>query len=250
MARRKPANYRRLLEIDTNAKTVKGQKRGYLTAIMYLAPHDSAGLGYSVCPKASPGCIAGCLNLSGLGGVYRSIQDARKAKTLFMAEDPEAFLASLRYDIESLVIRARKRRLRPAVRINGTSDLPKHAMRMAREFPKVMFYDYTKLDRAWTRQLPNYRLTFSRSESNDTQCREALARGVNVAVVFATKDLPETFFGRPVLNGDESDLRFLDPTDPQGYVIGLYAKGPAKKDLSGFVVRQELVQLLPLAKAA
>jgi hypothetical protein len=35
-----------------------------------------------------------------------------------------------------------------------------------------------------------------------------------------------------VFNGDESDLRFLDP---QGVIVGLYAKGKAKKDTSGFV---------------
>jgi len=44
--------------------------------------------------------------------------------------------------------------------------------------------------------------------------------------------MPETYEGTPVFNGDDSDLRFLDP---KGVVVGLYAKGKAKKDTSGFV---------------
>jgi hypothetical protein len=44
--------------------------------------------------------------------------------------------------------------------------------------------------------------------------------------------MPETYMGRTVFNGEDSDLRFLDP---KNVVVGLYAKGKAKKDTSGFV---------------
>ena len=47
-----------------------------------------------------------------------------------------------------------------------------------------------------------------------------------------TEAMPETYLGRPVFNGDESDLRFLDP---KNVIVGLYAKGKAKKDTTGFV---------------
>ncbi len=46
--------------------------------------------------------------------------------------------------------------------------------------------------------------------------------------------------GYPVINGDESDLRQLDPRaaiGSPGFVVGLSPKGgKAKRDTSGFVV--------------
>ena len=78
----------------------------------------------------------------------------------------------------------------------------------------------------------NYHLTFSKSESNDSDVRSAIRNGLNVAVVF--DKLPETYLGRPVVSGDESDIRI---NDPKNVIVGLLAKGPAKRDDSGFVVR-------------
>jgi hypothetical protein len=180
-----------------------------------------------------------------MSAVFKSINEARLSKTLFMLDEPEAFDQSLRYDIEKLVIDAAKAGLTPAIRVNGTSDQPKIAMKYAREFPHVQFYDYTKLPKPYRRQLPNYHLTFSRSEENEADCLDALAHHVNVAVVFDTKKgqpLPQEFFGRTVVDGDLHDLRFLDPKD---VVIGLRAKGRAIKDTtSGFV------QITALAVAA
>jgi len=106
---------------------------------------------------------------------------------------------------------------------------------MAREFPEVQFYDYTKIPKPWLRQLPNYSLTFSLSEVNLELALDALRHQVNVAVVFDTRkgeSLPETWHGYRVIDGDVSDLRF---TDPMGVVVGLRAKGRAKRDTSGFV---------------
>jgi hypothetical protein len=110
---------------------------------------------------------------------------------------------------------------------------------MAR-FPRVRFYDYTKdagRVRAWIRgELPtNYHLTYSLSEAegSEANAREFLAAGVNVAVVFRTAEFPKTFLGARVRSGDGNDLRFLDPR--KGLVIGLKAKGRAKKDRTGFV---------------
>jgi hypothetical protein len=62
----------------------------------------------------------------------------------------------------------------------------------------------------------------------------AMAAPYNMAVVFRSKnDMPQHFLGRPVINGDADDLRFLDP---DGVVVALYAKGAAKRDDTGFVV--------------
>lgn len=237
----KPANYRPLLTVE-NAKTIKGEKLGYLTGILYLAPANEAGRA-NICAGASEGCKKVCLYTAGRGR-FAEIKNARISKTHFYFDNRDAFLASLRHDIRALIARAVRLGLKPAVRVNGTSDLPWLALQMASEFPQVTFYDYTKLDRAWDRTRANYHLTFSHSETNGDQCQRALAHGVNVAVVFDTKKgqlLPETHFGARVIDGDEHDLRFLDAY--QGVVIGLRAKGDAKKDCSGFVVSSQLVQI-------
>lgn len=244
-ARRKPVGYRKLINIDSDAKTIKGRKQNYLTGIMYLAPHTSSGV-IDTCGMASAGCIAACLNLSGRAEVFPDIIEARIDKTRFMVSNPDAFRASLVYDVETVRRRALKQGMKPAVRINGTSDLPKLVTAVAGLFPDVQFYDYTKLPNPWLRQLPNYSLTFSHSETNLQACLDALAHGVNVAVVFGLKKgtpMPATWHGYRVVNGDDTDLRF---TDPKGAVVGLYAKGRAKKDCSGFVVR-DLIQIALVA---
>lgn len=232
----KPANYRAVLMFQ-NAKTVKGEKLGYLTGICYLAPANEAGRG-NLCQFATEGCMSGCLYKSGLAAIYRTVNDARIRRTHRLFDDREHFLACMRYDIAQLVRRAKRLRLTPCVRVNGTSDLAWMALQMADAFPSVQFYDYTKLPKAWQRTRSNYHLTFSHSENNSDECRRALEHGLNVAVVFDVKrgqPLPDTFMGSPVIDGDKHDLRFLDGY--QSSIIGLRAKGPAKHDCSGFVVK-------------
>jgi hypothetical protein len=102
-------------------------------------------------------------------------------------------------------------------------------------FPNVQFYDYTKILGRKVKNIPNYHLTFSAADGNDADVAKAIEQGYNVATVFGikkTEPMPESYNGRPVFNGDDSDLRFLDP---KGVIVGLYAKGKAKKDTSGFV---------------
>jgi hypothetical protein len=99
----------------------------------------------------------------------------------------------------------------------------------------VTFYDYTKILGRKITAINNYSLTFSAADGNDNDVTKAIVQGYNIATVFGIKKtlpMPEAYNGLPVFNGDESDLRFLDP---KGVVVGLYAKGKAKKDTSGFV---------------
>ena len=224
----------RLLTIE-NAKTIKGEELGYLTGILYLAPAFESGV-INTCQYSTDGCRASCLFTAGRG-IFSSVRNARVRKTLWYVEDRQAFMAQLRCDIRGLVKRAKRKGMIPAVRLNGTSDLPAIALQMAREFPDVQFYDYTKLPRPWLRTLPNYHITFSLSESNETDALTAYAHGINVAVAFHVKPsaaLPDTFKGMPVIDGDTHDLRFLD-NHRVPVIIGLRAKGRAKKDVSGFV---------------
>src|SRR5262245_21333430 len=183
----RPDGYRRLLTF-ANAKTTKGERLGYLTGILYLAPHTLSG--HNVCASAK-NCIGACLNTAGRGRLHHT-QQARLEKTRMLFDDRETFLSSLRHDIRALIRKARRtrigrQRMKPAVRINGTSDLPWLAHLMANEFPQVQFYDYTKHIRPWQRVRSNYALTFSHDGAHNLQaCMDALCHGVNVAVVFHT----------------------------------------------------------------
>jgi len=227
-----------------NPKTAKGEARGYLTAVLHLAPADTAGLG-NVCPRATAGCKATCLNTAGRGGIFKAgattnaIQEARKRRTAAYFADRKAFERQIDQDIAVLRLMAARKRLKLAVRVNGTSDLPGLARSVATRNPDVQFYDYTKIPGPHARQLANYHLTFSRSESNAADMAEAMMNGVSVAVVFSTRrgrPLPEMWQGVPVIDGDKHDLRFLDE---RGVIVGLRAKGRARRDTSGFVVNVE-----------
>ena len=228
-----------------NPKILKGIKQGYNTYILHLAPADLSG--YNTCPKATAGCKAACLNTAGRGGMFKkgettnAIQKARIRKTKMFYEQRQDFMLALKKDIELAIKQSKKLGLIPVIRLNGTSDLSweKYDMIPGQNvfecFPDIQFYDYTKILGRKVKGIANYNLTFSAADGNDADVYSAISQGYNIATVFGIKKtlpMPETYMGRPVFNGDESDLRFLDP---KGVVVGLYAKGKAKKDTSGFV---------------
>lgn len=243
-----------LFSISTNAKTVKGEKLGYLTGVLYLAPAKLSG--YQVCPMAfTAQCELPCLNKAGLGGVYTSIQKARIAKTIRFFEDRDNFMADIVKSIHGLIKLSRKQRrakngrfvkaYQVLVRLNGTSDIRWELIPVTIDgvtyanlmlaFPDIQFYDYSKIVNR--RDLPeNYDITFSYSGVKAFQpfvskAQKALMR---IAVVFRhAADIPKSFIGMECIGGDNSDVRHIEP---QNVVVALYAKGPAKRDQSGFVV--------------
>jgi len=219
---------------DSNPKTSKSIEFGYLTAILHLAPYKISG--YNLCPKASKGCIATCLNTAG-HGQWNTTQQARIRRSKLFIENPTEFYQLLYKDIEKLKRQADKLGLKPCLRLNGTSDIPKLALKVARDFPELQVYDYTKiLDTLKRSDLPtNYHLTFSRTEDNLAECLQALSLGFNVAAVF--HKLPDTFHGFDVIDGDIHDLRFLDS---KKVIVGLKAKGKARQDITGFVAEVRL----------
>ena len=244
----KRRSYKILTDQMANPKTAKAAKGDdYLTAILHLAPYDLSGR--QVCPFASKGCAAACLNTAGRGGIGgpdNAIQRRRIKQTLMFREDRERFWDLLISDLIKLSVEAAKEGMRPAVRLNGTSDIPWERIKVRgfdnimSMFPGMVFYDYTKYPFTRREGLPsNYSLTFSRSEANEHEALVNLAKGRNVAVVFGTKKgepLPATYKGHRVIDGDLDDLRFRDG---RGVVVGVRAKGDGKKDTSGFVVRTE-----------
>jgi hypothetical protein len=174
-----------------------------------------------------------------------AIQKARIRKTKMFFENRVEFFSQLVKDIELGIKQSAKKDLVPVFRLNGTSDLAFEKYEVVRNgklfrnifdaFAEVTFYDYTKILGRKVADIKNYSLTFSAADGNDNDVAKAITQGYNVAVVFGIKKtlpMPETYQGLPVFNGDESDLRFLDP---KGVVVGLYAKGKAKKDTTGFV---------------
>jgi hypothetical protein len=234
-----------------NPKTLKGMKQGYNTYILHLAPASLSG--HNTCPKATAGCIDSCLNTAGRGGMFKrgentnTIQQARIRKTQLFYNDRDQFMALLVKDIELAIKQSAKVDLIPVFRLNGTSDLSWEKYSVVRNgvvytnifhaFENVQFYDYTKVLGRKIGNIKNYHLTFSMADGNYMDCKQAVEQGMNIAVVFGIKKgtpMPTKFFNHnmTVFNGDESDLRFLDPAKS---IIGLYAKGRAKKDTSGFV---------------
>lgn len=243
-----------MLSINADSKTIKGNKYGYLTGILYLAPHTIAGA--NVCANAVlAGCIDACLYQQGRARVFSSIQTARINKTKLFHANRDQFMLDLVKSIGALIRKANREKLIPVVRLNGTSDIrwenvffmyQGKRVNIFDVFPDVQFYDYTKL--ANRKDIPsNYDLTFSYSarQAYQGQVKKAIASGMRVAVVFADRQtIPSEFLGLPVVDGDDSDLRFIDA---QGCVVGLYAKGTAKNDHSGFVVH---FPSIPVLKAA
>jgi len=243
----------KLLSINQDSKTSKGSKYGFLTGIMYFAPYKISG--FNVCASASKGCIESCLYSAGMG-VFNNVQQARINRTLFFKNEQKAFFKQLIKEITALINKAKKEGLTPVIRLNGTSDIPYENLAVIHEgkmynniftlFDGVQFYDYTKLVKRLNSKnyttLNNYVLTFSRSESNNSDCVKALKSGVNVATVFKDS-LPNSYkinsLKYQVLNGDLTDLRFKDKT---GVIIGLIAKGKAKKDTTGFVIDNHLTK--------
>ena len=213
------------LGTSSDAKTSKGTKQGYLTGILYLAPADICKI--NLCPAAKT-CLEDCLFNAGRGR-FANVSRARIIKTLAFLYNKPKFEEHLAKDINKLIKQAETKNMIPTVRLNGTSDIfiDKVFKRLLNDFSQVQFYDYTKVAVKFAKSLPkNYDLTFSFDGTNWKDSLNVLKNKGRVAVVFKN-GLPTEFDGYKVINGDDTDLRFLDDT---GIIIGLNAKGSAKKD--------------------
>lgn len=206
---------------------------------MHLRPVNT-----KICPYQDIAkCKSACLNTAGLGGVYPSIQKARQRKTDLFLNDRDEFMKQLVHDIHKFIRACDRKDKLPAIRLNGTSDIQWEKIDIDGQnifemFPNVQFYDYTKIPTRKVDKIPNYHLTWSYSEANEKYAKMFDQVPNNKAVVFRTKDLPSMFRGLEVIDGDTHDMRFLDKPNS---VVGLKAKGQAKKDYSGFVI--DVVQI-------
>ena len=254
-------NRNNILNIDANPKTVKGNKKGYITAVLYLSPARLSGV--ELCAYRSKGCTDICLNIAGRGQ-FNTIQQARLKKTNYYLNDTNHFMGNLIRRVNNFIKLADKRGLIPVIRLNGTSDIPFEDIKVKINislfqiyneikiigdtqiggyynifelFPNIQWYDYTKYPLNKRTLTPNYDLTFSLAEHNYKRAVKYLdTKSGRVSAVFS-HNIPKTYKGYKVINGDDSDLRFLEP---KGVIVGLKFKGN-KKDLkkgikSGFVI--------------
>lgn len=232
-----------LLSISADSKTIKGEKLGFLTGILYLAPANTTK--YNTCAMATLAqCADACLYSAGRGA-FNSVQTGRINKTIWFFEERTTFMIQLYKNIISLINKAKRMGLTPLIRLNGTSDIRWENVSFTinstfynnifEAFPDTAFYDYSKLPNR--NNLPsNYDLTFSYSGVLQYQKYVNIARanGMRIAVVFRSVNIiPVTFMGLPVIGGDNSDIRHVEPKNT---VVALYAKGAAKRDTTGFVV--------------
>ena len=261
--------FKKLFNIDQNAKTVKGIKRGFQTAVMYLAPYKTAGV--NICPMAElAACWKGCLTTAGRGGIAlanavmnpfgievpdNAVQRCRIARTLLWANERDTFWITLRKEINAAIKKAERAGLTPCVRLNGTTDIqwekftPYYPNGVAHTifemFPDVQFYDYTKIGKRFKGTLPdNYHLTLSFSAASARYAQMCFQTvkysGCNLAVVVRDKATKQTmldngtWMGYETVDGDLSDLRFTDKG--KRLAVLLTAKGRARKDDSGFVI--------------
>lgn len=227
----------KLLSNNTKIEKSNAGSNKFLAAILQLAPFKTSG--HNVCPEASPACSSECLFYAGMG-VYKNVQKARIDRTKLFFDNRPEFTKLLVTDIEALIKKAAKLGLKPAIRLNGLSDISwEKLLPNIFDYP-VQFWDYTKVRSRFDTFLSggfpkNYHLTFSRSEKNEAAALKFLENGGNVAVVGEVK--PKEWNGFKTVDGDKSDFRFLDP---KNRVVWLIPKGKAKKDTSGFVVRNKV----------
>ena len=236
----------KLMFTSGNQKTDKNLKieslKKYWIKRLNLAPASISG--FNTCASASQGCREACLHEAGNPVFMPQKTLGRVNRTQLYFKDRAKFLSMITREIRNHEINCKKHDLKPVVRLNTTSDIMWENHKIMELFPKTQFYDYSKHFKRMLKYLKgdmpkNYHLTFSRNEANDFQSTQVLKAGGNVAVVFR-KELPETYKGFKVINGDEHDLRFLDEAN---VVVGLKEKltidkktGKLGRDNSGFVV--------------
>ena len=225
--------------LSPGATNIKTAKNDLETFILYMAPANIVD-GLNLCPFASDGCKKSCLYSAGRGK-FSNVQLSRINKSKFWGFDRANFYLQLANELLIIHDKAIKKDIKIAIRLNGTSDID-HLDLLQRYsginfldsfYNDLLFYDYTKnYNHIRKYQGSNYKITFSRSEVNELDAYRTLKDGGNVAIVFKD-ELPESWNGFEVINGDLTDLRYFDPVN---VVIGLKAKGDAKKDISGFVL--------------
>lgn len=185
----------------------------------------------NLCAGSSKECRQACLVFAGQNGAAFYNTVIKLARTHALFGDPVAFMRMLVLAIDKFEKKAHREGSTPYFRLNVLSDIPWElwAPGIFEQFPRLQFYDYTKVP--GRRPPKNYDLTFSFSGTNMNDVRSEIRHrratfvfllpvGYDTAMDYA---LPESFMGMPVVDGDLSDVR---PLDPKHSIVGLRWKIP------------------------
>ena len=223
---------------DSNTKSLKSRALGWYQVTLELAPHKLSG--YNTC-QYSDGCEDTCIFGAGRGR-FTLVESSRIARTHLLFRDYAQFWARLDGELYEHIEKASTLGLKVCVRMNTFSDLPwwrvtrPDMLNVFQAWPDLQFFDYTKRPLSHVPyHIPNYHITKSwGAGSTVNTLRDAKNRGVNVAVVFAG-DIPKRFHGYYTINGDKTDLRFLDK---KFRIVALKQKSTPNKQAgidSGFI---------------
>ncbi|MEE3495845.1 MAG: hypothetical protein VZR06_11830, partial [Butyrivibrio sp.] len=219
--------------VSTSHKLDLSEKAGVLTYGLYLAPWNMSG--HQVCAGGAH-CHEFCLNGSGQNkidilarGEMSRINASRIKKTQLFYQNRPLFMRILIHEIKRAQLRAKSLNMPFAVRLNCTSDLspelfidPETGLNILQLFPNIQFYDYTKVPNRikLLGKYNNYDLTFSFDGYNWKTAESFLNAGGRVAVVFYKNGvLPVSFAGYKVIDGNNYDMRYMDPG---ACIVGLY----------------------------
>ncbi len=227
-----------LTDGKSNTKTAKNSLRTYYLS---LQPTDLNSKKENLCKFSTKECREMCLQFAGRQS-FDNVVKSRTRKTELLVNSPAEFVGRLWKELEDLNNKGE----RCAVRLNLLSDVNwdvqfvLHLQKDMSQLKNIQFYDYTKDHMKLAMNVPrNYNLTYSYSGSNWKWCENFLInKKANVAVVFKD-EIPKTWKGYPVINGDLSDERFLDP---KGVIVGLKYKTPkgVKYTKNKFVIDEKV----------
>ena len=226
-----------LSEPTANKKTAKSLKNDIFTYSLFLSSYKQNAKGKNLCPMSGTGknqssCFEACIDKTGNYGQFKNVKNGLINKSNFFIDHKDIFMKLLFIEIKVIEFTSELMKEDFCIRLNGTTDIiyeniPVEGFNNIFEaFPNIQFYDYTKVSNRFNKPLPaNYHLTFSRSEVNHKISLDMLRRGFNVSMIFIN-GLPKTYEGYNVINGDETDLRYLDP---ENCIVGLKYKNATFK---------------------
>ncbi len=265
-----------------NPKLEKGENYKYFSIGLSLSPANLAGLG-EMCPFRSWACTTMCLNDSGQGekwdkAPFSAPQEFRKKRTLiFVKMQDEFWNLTVRATRNALKKVDKMDGFKLCVRMNVLSDKSWESIKVPEDsrnpetnkahpnimsaFKNVEYYDYSKNFDRFYKYLKggafpkNYSLTFSLSESNLAAALWVLKNGGNVAIPYDTTAnkvntelsrwhrLPPWWCGYRVIDGDISDMRFLDDvffSDQDNVTDELVEKGSVTDEIVADVSQERL----------
>ena len=182
-----------------------------------------AALAYTFCPRSTTGCTFGCTASKSANAILERSQLARLARTVVTLERPDVALTLTAAALDKLVAAHGTDDSRWRVNIADDIRWEIVAPALLDNAPKA--YAYTKWAPADRPAIAGLSVVYSASERwTREDIVETCAASERVAVVFNCRkgNLPTTWGGVPVVDGDKTDDLFAHPA---GVIVGLAVKG-------------------------